>query len=215
MMDRQRWCMGVMAGVTTMIAALAVGQDATGGTAPAGTSPAVTEGVTSGPAYQQLLGAHFGGILLAVFGLLALGLIIYFLMNRRGRQIVEDMYSETEHVESSKFEQVLAETQGLYLRIQGGESKGYYRKIEQLTRIFMERAGYVGARQMSDEEIQTILTSGAISQKQATVLGAIFERCKQGSEHETRKLDFTAGELLKDLRNLVKQVEEMPSEKSS
>jgi uncharacterized membrane protein len=208
--------MGAMAGATTIMATLAAGQNTTGGTtAPPGSAPVPTEGVTAGQNYQQWLGEHFGVALLAVIGLLVMILVIYFLTNRRGRQIVEDMYSETEHVESSRFEQVLAETQGLYLRIQGGESKGYYRKIEQLTRIFMERTGYVGARQMSDEEIQGVLTSGAIPQKQATVLGSIFERCKQGSEHETRKLDFTAGELLKDLRNLVKQVEEMPSEKSS
>lgn len=148
-----------------------------------------------------------------VFFILLIGLVLYMFGRRGGSQAgqLEEAYSEPE-VESSRFEQLLAEIQGLSLRIQGGESKGYYRKIEALARIYLERIGCSGARQMSEEEIEALLNGGAIPAKQATSLASIFERCHQGAEHESEKLDFSASELLRDLRVLVKQAEETPSQ---
>jgi hypothetical protein len=216
MMNRRGWSRGVLAGAATMMAALAFGQEAAREKAASVAAAAPVEGTTNGRAYLDLLSEHFGVIVAVVIGLLVLGYIIYYLVGRRGQEAMEDMYSESVGpVESSRFEQVLAETQGLSLRIQGGESKGYYRKIEQLTRIFMERAGYRGARAMSEAELQALLNGGSMPQNQAAALSSIFERCKQGSDHETRKLDFTAGELIKELRDLVKQAEEAPPQRSA
>lgn len=147
----------------------------------------------------------------ALIGLVILAVVWVSVGRRTPADMVEGMYFEPE-VESSKYEQLKAEVQGLYLRVQGGESKGYYRKIEQLARIFMERAGLSGACKMSVDEIGIALNGGTLPQKQAATLSSIFERCRQGAEHENQKLDFNAGELLKDLRNLIKQVEETPAQ---
>jgi hypothetical protein len=111
----------------------------------------------------------------------------------------------------SRFEQLLAEIQGLTLRVQGGESKGYYRKIEQLVRVFLERIGYKDARHLEDNEIHALLSSGEIQQEIAAALRSIFERCKQGAIHETEKLDFSATELLRELRTIIKRVEQSPA----
>jgi hypothetical protein len=146
-------------------------------------------------------------ILVAIVGLVAL----LTSGGRRRDEHSDEIYTEPAPGESSKFEQLLAETQGMFLRIQGGESKGYYRKIERLARIFLERIGVSGARQMSFEEIVLLLNGGTFSQKQAGALLSIFERCKQGAEHEGEKIDFTATELIKDLRVLVKQAAEETS----
>jgi hypothetical protein len=158
------------------------------------------------------------GWIIAVVVIVALILLVLLVLsgNKRagglggvgGDNPVQSMYAEAEGVESSRFEQLKAEIQGLSLRVQGGENKGYYRKIEQLTRIYVERLGYPGSRQMSIEEMHGLLTSSAFPQKQAAALASIFERSRQGAEHESEKLEFTAAELLKDLRSLVKQTEE-------
>ena len=136
-------------------------------------------------------------------------LVVVFLLFFRGRNPleVEGLYLEP-GVVGSRFEQLLAEIQGLTLRVQRGESKGYYRKIEQLVRVFLERIGHTDARHKSDEEIIALLKSGEVPQDMASSLMSIFERCKQGAIHETEKLDFSAGELLRDLRAIIKRAEQ-------
>ena len=111
---------------------------------------------------------------------------------------------------SSKFDMLLAEIQGLSLRVQNGESKGYYRKIETLGRVYLERCGVTDARKLSDADIAKVLRGGKLPQSQSAKIEDILERCRQGSQHESEKLDFTAGELLRELRQLVKQAEETP-----
>lgn len=153
------------------------------------------------------------GIIIILVILIAIVALVTLLTGggRRRDEHSDEIYTEPAPGESSKFEQLLAETQGMFLRIQGGESKGYYRKIERLARIFLERIGVNGARYMSYDEIVLLLNGGTFSQKQAGALLSIFERCKQGAEHEGEKIDFTATELIKDLRVLVKQAAEETS----
>lgn len=169
---------------------------------------------------ESIPGGLMGGVIILIIALIVVVGLIALLSgggSRRREEHVDELYTEpaTPRGEGSRFEQLLAETQGLHLRVQGGENKGYYRKIERLSRIFLERLGVTGARQMSYEEIMNVLNSGSFSQKQAAALQSIFERCKQGSEHEGEKVDFTAAELIKDLRMLVKQAAEEASSRSS
>lgn len=167
---------------------------------------------------ESIPGGLMGGVIILIIALIVVVGLIAMLSggSRRREEHVEEFYSEPINPgESSRFEQLLAETQGLTLRVQGGENKGYYRKIERLSRIFLERIGVSGARQMSYDEIMAVINSGNFSQKQAAALQSIFERCKQGSEHEGEKVDFTAAELIKDLRSLVKQAAEETHTRSS
>jgi hypothetical protein len=167
-------------------------------------------------ASQSLLGWLKDAVGFAVPMIILLLVIVgigAFIMKRQGQEKISDSYIEPEP-ESSKFEQLLAEIQGLYLRVHGGESKGSYRKIEMLARGFLERLGYKGARKMSEEEIHGVLNGGALSPNLAGALGTILERCKLGGEHEGQKLDFTAADLLKDLRGLIVQAEATPPDRA-
>jgi hypothetical protein len=148
------------------------------------------------------------GILAAV-GIVGTGIMVLFIRGRRPPEL-DTIYLEPVVV-GSRFEQLLSEIQGLWLRVQGGESKGYYRKIEQLLRVFLERIGHKDARRMDDKQIEALLASGEIQQDLAAELRSIFQRCKQGASHETEKLDFSAAELLKDLRAIIKRVEQAPA----
>src|SRR5688572_25940549 len=81
-----------------------------------------------------------GFIVLGIVIIIAVAAILAFFINNRRAALqgaVNALYTEPE-VETSKFEQLLAEIQGLSLRTQSGESKGYYRKIEQLARVYIE-----------------------------------------------------------------------------
>jgi hypothetical protein len=51
-------------------------------------------------------------------------------------------------VESSQYEQVTAELQGIRLRISGGDGRSYLPKVERLIHIFADRMGVIGARTM-------------------------------------------------------------------
>ena len=170
------------------------------------------EATTGGEQTMSWLQKPMGMTVLIVGALIVVVLLAIYLINSRqgGRQGPLENYFPESETESSKFEQLLAEIQGLSLRVQGGENKGYYRKIETLGRVFMERVGQPGARQMAAEEIQEILGGGKFPPKQATTLSTFFERCHKGAEHENEKMDFTAAELLKDLRALINQAEEAP-----
>jgi hypothetical protein len=149
-------------------------------------------------------------VMIAVLVAAVAAMIVYLVLTLGRREptpTVPSVYNEPEPA-SSKYEQLMAEIQGLSLRVQGGESKGSYRKIEQLVRVYLERSGHPAARQMSDEQIRKILEGGSVPHSQGQALLAIFERCKQGAQHEGEKLDFNAGELLKTLRALVIDADE-------
>ena len=148
-----------------------------------------------------------GPLAIAILVVVAIIVAVWAFLHRRGKSEMQGYYTEPD-LESSRFEQLLAEIQGLSLRVKSGESKGYYRKIEQLARVFLERTGHVGARKMGDEELLGLLAGGSVSQTHAATLSSIYERCRRGSEHESEKLDFTAAELLTELRELIRSTEE-------
>ncbi len=148
-----------------------------------------------------------GPLSIAVLVVVGIVVAIWVILNRRGESEIQAYYSEPD-VEGSRFEQLLAEIQGLSLRVRSGESKGYYLKIEQLARVFLERTGHVGARKMNDEELLGLLAGGSVAQIHAATLSSIYERCRRGSEHEAEKLDFTAAELLSELREMINSTEE-------
>lgn len=140
-------------------------------------------------------------VAVAVVGAMAIGGGVW-LLTRQSRpaawspEIIHD-------APSSKFEQITAEIQGLSLRVAGGESKGYYRKIDRLARVFMERVGCGLCTKMDDDELKKALKCDALKGDESTVLTSIFDRCEKGAQNEREALDFTAGELLKELWKLV------------
>lgn len=154
-----------------------------------------------------------GPVLIAIVAVVVVAAILY-LLNRSRSTNWETVYSEPEP-RNSKYDMLQAEIQGLTLRVSSGESKGYYRKVETLGRVLMERMGYSGARKMSEEQINEILQGGRLNQNFAAKLADIFERCRKGAVHESDKLDFSAAELLKELSLLVNQVEETPQNKEA
>jgi hypothetical protein len=150
-----------------------------------------------------------------VMGLLVLAVIgvgVYMFLKNRHKKPWENFYSEPE-AQGSKYEQLLAEIQGLSLRVQGGESKGYYRKIEVLLRVYLERIGCEGARQMDEDELETLLKSSTVPHGQGEAIQSIFERARVGAQNESSKLDFTAAELLKDIKKLILEVDDHPQTK--
>jgi hypothetical protein len=210
----------MVAGATLIVDGVALAQEpiaTPGGGLVAAPSPAATAAAEAPGRLGRLLEMAGGSGLLIVgviIFLAVVGVVIYMLTSRHaGEELVE--LGDHECMESSKFEQVLAEIQGLSLRVQGGDGKGYYRKIEQLARIFLERVGYPGARSLTYSEVETLLTGGSLPPKQASVLTSIFERCRLGAEHEGAKPENSTADLLRDLRMLIKQTEETPARQAS
>lgn len=163
---------------------------------------------------SRLLDYVFGPPGLIVIAAVIAVAIALFLLNRSRSTNWQTVYSEPEP-RNSKFDMLQAEIQGLTLRVSSGESKGYYRKVETLGRVLLERLGHSGARKMSEEQINEILQGGRLTPNFATKLADILERCRKGAVHENDKLDFSAAELLKELRELVNQVEETPQNKEA
>lgn len=165
-------------------------------------------------AWSRIMDLVFGAPGVIVIAAVIVVAIALFVLNRSRSTNWQTVYSEPEP-RNSKFDMLQAEIQGLTLRVSSGESKGYYRKVETLGRVLLERMGYNGARKMSDEQINEIIHGGRLTQNFSTKLADIFERCHKGAVHESDKLDFSASELLKELRELVNQVEETPQNKEA
>lgn len=128
---------------------------------------------------------------------------------RRREEVPGEMGYEEHEIQSSKFERLLAEIQGLHLRTKSGESKGTYRKIDMLARVFLERLGHEGAREMDDQQIHDILKGGSLTENQSTRLRAIFEHCQEESQRrDAERLNVTTADLLIDLRALVQEMED-------
>lgn len=116
--------------------------------------------------------------------------------------------SRTErHRESAQFEQVLAELQGLKLRIEGGEGRGVYVKVGRLVKIFAERAGVASARELSDAEFKKALEGSQFSTQQAQALCRILEKCEHATREETVKLDFDPVEMVREFREVIDEFE--------
>jgi hypothetical protein len=146
-------------------------------------------------------------VVIVILGIVA-SIIVYIIRSRMQRSW--DMFYHEPDVASSKYEQLMAEIQGLSLRVQGGESKGYFRKIETLLRVYLERLGCDGARQMAYHELDTLFEEGTLPHGQNEALKSIMTRCRDGALNENRKLDYSASGLLKDLRRLIMEVDDLP-----
>jgi hypothetical protein len=175
-----------------------------------GAAAARAQGVGATPPPLGGLGDLLPGMeTLIVVAVLVIVAVAAALLLARRRQAIDWTPRNFEpEPEPSPFEQLLAEIQGVSLRIKGAAGRGFYRKIDMLGRIFLERLGHKNARTMNDDQIGAVLREGSLSEAQGQMLATIFERCRQGAEHESEKLDFNANELLKDLRTLVLQVDE-------
>jgi len=148
-----------------------------------------------------------------LFFIVLLGIIVLaiaYVIRCRMQRSLDKFYRDSD-VASSKYEQLMAEIQGLSLRVQGGEGKGYFRKIETLLRVYLERLGCDGARQMTYHELDTLLERDSLPHGQNEALKAIMARCREGALDENRKLEYTASDLLKDLRRLVMEVDDLPA----
>jgi hypothetical protein len=116
--------------------------------------------------------------------------------------------SRTErHRESAQFEQIIAELQGLRLRIEGGEGRGVYVKVGRLARIFAERAGISDARDMNEAEFKKALDSSEFSAQQAQSLIRIVERCEHAAREDTVKLDFDPLDMVREFREVIDEFE--------
>lgn len=146
-------------------------------------------------------------IALIVIAVVVFAAVAFFIMGRRmAAQRAEGMPEEAAtEARSSKFEPLLAEVQGLLLRVKGGEIRGYSHKIEQLVRALMERLGHKGARHMTDEELRGAIEKGQIASTQAGTVLEIFDRCRQQSAEDG--LNFPAADLLRELQRIIKEIE--------
>lgn len=110
-------------------------------------------------------------------------------------------------VESSHYEQVLAELQGIRLRISGGDGRAYLPKIERLVHIFADRSGVIGARAMDREALTKALGAAALSPEQIKTLGRILSQCEKARLEDSIKLDFDPLDMVKDFQAIVKELD--------
>ena len=107
-----------------------------------------------------------------------LGGIAYVYYLQRQQEI--HRANQTRHTpEGSKFEQILAETQGIKLAIESG-SGHQFGKLKRLVRIFIERIGVEVKTGMTFDELQDALVNASLSPKQIQMLSSILDRCERG-----------------------------------
>lgn len=130
----------------------------------------------------------------------------YYLWKRR-EALAPPAPKPERHLESTRFEQILAELQGLKLRIQGGEGRGVFVKTSRLVRIFADRAGIPGARDMNEVDLRKAMEGNIFSVHQAQTLARIVDRCELAAREETLKLDFDPVEMVQEFRDIIYQIE--------
>lgn len=161
---------------------------------------------------QDTGGYDIGGIPAAILiGVLAVAgvLLAGFAYVWKNRQPVP-RYTGGPELESSQYEQVQAELQGIRLMIESGDGRTYLPKISRLVNIFAERAGIEGAREMGREDLSRSIDaySEMFTAAQIEVLERILERCEASSIPEKGKLDFDPVELVTDFQRIISQIEE-------
>jgi hypothetical protein len=164
---------------------------------------------TAGPASSAGSPAFAGpsGSMILAGGAVALVLIGgWFMFMWRKREPIP-RYRGGREVESSHFEQVLAELQGIRLRISGGDGRAYLPKIERLVHIFADRSGIIGARAMDREALTKALGAASLSPEQIKTLGRILAQCEKARIEDTAKLDFDPLDMVKDFQAIVKELD--------
>lgn len=116
-------------------------------------------------------------------------------------------YRGGKEVESSQYEQVTAELQGIRLRISGGDGRSYLPKVERLVYIFADRAGVIGARTMDREALSKALNASPLAPDQIKTLSRILSQCEKARTEESVKLDFDPMDMVKDFQAIVQELE--------
>ena len=159
---------------------------------------------------ERLTNLRWGwvGLVVGVAALLAVMVVIF-----RRRRPVDLFQSEYPDVESSKFEKILSELQGIKLRVESGDAKNCTPKVARLVRIFLEHGGIKEARELPYPELREALQSGQFTPQQTQVLSRILERCEAESKEDEESNgragggDFDPLELINDFRGVVDDVE--------
>lgn len=164
--------------------------------------PAAAEDAPS-VAFFDAYGTLLIGVLILAL-LVGLGGWAYMLWKRREPV---PRYLGGREVETSQYEQVLSELQGIKLRIHGAEAKTFFPKIERLVHIFADRRGVPGAREMSNEQLIRALDGELFTPQQAEKLREILERCESAAGQTKGKLEFDPMQVIIDFQTIVYQVD--------
>lgn len=151
-------------------------------------------------------------VVLAVTGVGAAGLIVWigyaYYSKRQIGTPAPFMDEERGPEAASRFEQVLAELQGIRLGIESGnDTAGNFEKFGRLVRIFAAKAGVTGARDMPLAKLREALPAAHFSAKQTQMLVAILERSEKAMRIRRDQIDFDPKELVKDFKYVIDQVE--------
>lgn len=136
----------------------------------------------------------------------ALAIVGWFAIMWRRREPIP-RYQGGKEMESSPYEQVMAELQGIRLRISGGDGRSYLPKVERLVHIFADRAGVIGARTMDREALTKALSGVSLSPEHIKVLSRILQQCEKARSEESVKLDFDPMDMVKDFQAIVRELE--------
>jgi hypothetical protein len=151
--------------------------------------------------------ADNSGRLILIGGIVAvLAIGGWFMIMWRRREPIP-RYSGGKEVESSQYEQVLAEIQGIRLRISGGDGRSYLPKVERLIHIFADRAGVIGGRNMDREALTKALSGISLAPEHIRVLGRILLQCEKARTEESVKLDFDPMDMVKDFQAIVQELD--------
>lgn len=146
----------------------------------------------------------FGAVVVVV------GLIIMLMGKKARLGPMNAFYYDTE-VETSKYESLMSEIQGLMLRNMGGENRDYYRKISHLVCAFLVHLGQPNAREMDDQGVRDLISQSPLSPEHVTQLMGIFDRCCEDRESDIDRRDSTPKELLQELQAIVLEVDKAAS----
>lgn len=142
-------------------------------------------------------------VLIVIAGIAGVAYVFYL-------QKQEEMHRQNQTLstpEGSRFEQILAEIQGINLAIQNG-SGHQFSKIKRLARIFIERIGVEVTPGMTFDALQDALVNASLSPKQIQMLSSILDRCERGEVLlEDEKPDFDPLDLIKDFKYIIGQIE--------
>ena len=141
-----------------------------------------------------------------VVALVAVIALVWALTRRRVEPPPE-LEAPDRHLVSSRFEQLFSEVQGLLLQTREHESKGSFRKIENLVRGLLERLGHVDARNMDEQQIRDLLAKDALPANQTESLREVFMRCREGADENVANYDLSAAQLLEQFQTIIHEIE--------
>lgn len=156
-------------------------------------------GDSFGPAAKQA--AIVAAVLLAVA---AIGGIAY--LSWRSRHFQIDEY-EVAAPSSTKYEQVLAELQGIKLMIARGDGRRNVSKVGRLARIVINREGVEGGLDLDIDTLRKNLDGNVFTPHQVEVLIRVLERCETAADPHVNKLDFEPIEMITEFRSLIYEIE--------